>query len=87
MSWLSNLIAAVNEKPLQPPEPKSREPEVKPEQGTAWCSNKLCDTWRVYDVLPGHPATKMYGAIPSFAFCTHCGVQIDVDLPEPEEAA
>jgi hypothetical protein len=77
MSWIGRVMDALGEKPMQPPEQKFQE------QGTAWCSGKLCDTWRVYDVLPG---TKSFG-IPDFAFCCTCGDQIDVDLPEPEEAA
>lgn len=77
MAWALSL--------MQPPSPPVA--PVIP-QGMAWCGNrKLCDTYREFDVLPGHPASKMYGAIPSLAFCVHCGEQMDVDLPEPEEAA
>jgi hypothetical protein len=67
----------------EPPRAAAMEPPpYVPRTGEAFCPGKLCDTWRVYDVLPGHPASKLYGAIPSFAFCTHCGEQLDIDLEE-----
>jgi hypothetical protein len=52
-------------------------------QGMAWCSGKLCDTWRDFDVLPGNSAYPG----PAWVICCFCGEQIDLDLPEPEEAA
>lgn len=57
-------------------------PPYQPGSGEAFCHNKLCGTWRVYDILPGSPATKNFGAIPNFAICTHCGDQVDIDVED-----
>lgn len=76
LGWAMSLIAAP---------PVFQPPEIP--AGHAWCASKLCDTYRIYDVIPAIEETKLYGAVPAFAFCVHCGDQVDVDLPEPEEAA
>lgn len=62
--------------------PTTQPQAVEIPTGQAWCSGKLCDTYREFDVLPGHPASKLFGAIPSFAFCVVCGDQVSADLPE-----
>lgn len=45
-----------------------------------WC--RSCSDYRIYDVLPGHPESKLYGRIPSMAFCCFCGWWMDVDIEE-----
>jgi hypothetical protein len=75
VSWLGNLIAAVNEKPVEPPEQKFQE------QGTAWCSG--CDRWTERDALPG---TSFGGyEVPTWWFCCFCGVW-DADYVAEEAA-
>lgn len=45
-----------------------------------WC--RSCQEYRIYDVLPGHPESKLCGSIPDMAFCVHCGWWMDVDIEE-----
>lgn len=73
IDWAVSLVASPSV-----PNPNPPAPEIP--QGMSWCSGKLCDTYRTYDVLPGHEATKAYGAVPDWAFCTFCGSLLDVDL-------
>jgi hypothetical protein len=62
--------------PSIPPTPAP----VPPPNGSAHCSNKLCDTVRPYDILPGY--NTPYGWVRPFAFCCFCGDELDVDLRE-----
>jgi hypothetical protein len=60
-----------------------RQTEAGVSVSEAWCA--ACDWWQPFDVLPGHPETRgqngrVFGAIPSFAFCIKCGWQMDIDL-------
>jgi hypothetical protein len=75
MSVLAPPVSVVNQAPIEIP------------QGWAWCTNKLCDQPRVYDVLPGHPASKLYGEVPDYAFCTFCGTWLPDVYPEDKEAS
>jgi hypothetical protein len=52
----------------------------EPAEHSAWCQR--CDRDRPYDILPGTPASRDYGAIPAWAFCCHCGWLLDIDLEE-----
>jgi hypothetical protein len=73
VSWLGFLNDA-----SRTPEPAPVVVAHEPAEHSAWCSH--CDQDREYDILPGHPASKVYGAIPSWAFCCFCGWLLDVDV-------
>jgi hypothetical protein len=74
MNFLGWAVSLLNESPLIPG------PFV---ERTGWAFCTSCDADREIDVIPPN---KQF-SIPPFAICMRCGWGVDVDFPEPEEAA